>query len=220
MSVIATISVPADDFTLGATIRGSKDTRVWLDRVIPTGQAFVPYVWTANETVDAVRSSLAREEDIESIEVVETTGAEALIRIEWGESVGGLLETLVETGASVLEGIGEAGRWRLQLRFDDADRLSGFFEQCTARDIPLTVETVHGPGSHPSVDVGAGMTDTQREAVETALEAGYFDVPRGITLVELAERLGVSDSAASERLRRGTASVLEQTLPRTDGRES
>lgn len=212
MSVITTISVPAEDFTLGATIRGAEDVQVRLDRVIPTGQVFVPYVWTANETVDAVRSSLAREEDVESAEVVETTPEAALIRIEWADGVDGLLEALDETGASVLEGIGEDGRWRLQLRFDDSGQLSRFFEQCTAREIPLAVESVHGPGSHQSVDIGAEMSDAQREAVELALAAGYFDVPRETTLVELAERLGVSDSAVSERLRRGTAAALQRVL--------
>lgn len=43
----------------------------------------------------------------------------------------------------------------------------------------------------------------------TALETGYFAVPRQTTLVELADRLEMTDTEASENLRRATATLLE-----------
>lgn len=57
-----------------------------------------------------------------------------------------------------------------------------------------------------------GVTAQQREALEAALDAGYYDVPRGTTLAELADDLGISDQALSSRLRRGTAALLRNTL--------
>lgn len=50
------------------------------------------------------------------------------------------------------------------------------------------------------VDLNA-LTAKQRECLETALEYGFFDSPRGITQSELAEKLGISPSAVSRRLR-------------------
>lgn len=44
------------------------------------------------------------------------------------------------------------------------------------------------------------ITDKQREAIETALEKGYYDDPRGASLSDLAEELGITDSAVSQRL--------------------
>lgn len=44
------------------------------------------------------------------------------------------------------------------------------------------------------------ITDKQREAIETAIEAGYYETPRRADLSELAEELGVSRSAVSQRL--------------------
>lgn len=44
------------------------------------------------------------------------------------------------------------------------------------------------------------ITDKQREAIETALEQGYYEDPREASLSDLAEELGVTDSAVSQRL--------------------
>lgn len=44
------------------------------------------------------------------------------------------------------------------------------------------------------------LTDKQREAFETAVDAGYFDRPRNATLEDLADELGISPSAVSHRL--------------------
>ncbi|MFC7007931.1 helix-turn-helix domain-containing protein [Halalkalicoccus salilacus] len=48
------------------------------------------------------------------------------------------------------------------------------------------------------------------------LEAGYFKVPKEVTLVELAEEQGVSHQAMSERIRRGVHHLIEQTLITSD----
>lgn len=57
------------------------------------------------------------------------------------------------------------------------------------------------------------LTPGQVEALETAHEMGFFDVPRSCSAAEVAETLGVSKSAFLERLRRAEAALLEQVLP-------
>lgn len=211
MSVIASFSVHANDFTLGKTISGNPGTRIQLDRVIPIGDTFIPYFWATDETVDAIEDRLSAEADIASFEVVEVMNGEALVRVEWEEQVDGLLEAMAETGASILEGVGEHDVWRLRLRFDDHDRLSEFFRRCAEKRISMELETVHNPGVHQAIDLESKLTDAQREALELALREGYFDVPRRINLVDMAEELGLSDSAISQRIRRGIATVLRDT---------
>jgi len=52
------------------------------------------------------------------------------------------------------------------------------------------------------------LTSRQRNIVEVALEEGYFDYPRRITLRSLAKKLGVSASTVSEVLRRAEKKIL------------
>lgn len=52
------------------------------------------------------------------------------------------------------------------------------------------------------------LTDPQQELLETAVERGYFKVPRETTLVELADAQGMSDVEASKQLREGLDIIL------------
>ncbi|MFB6352880.1 MAG: helix-turn-helix domain-containing protein [Halobacteriales archaeon] len=52
------------------------------------------------------------------------------------------------------------------------------------------------------------LSDRQREAVEAGLELGYYDVPRGATHRDVAERLGCAPSTASEHLQKAEAKLV------------
>lgn len=56
------------------------------------------------------------------------------------------------------------------------------------------------------------LTERQRECLTIALRQGYFEVPRGCTLAEVADQMGVDKSTASETVRRGSARALEWFL--------
>jgi predicted DNA binding protein len=56
------------------------------------------------------------------------------------------------------------------------------------------------------------LTEVERRTLQTAVEEGYFDTPRGITLGELADRFDVSKPAASKNLRRGQRKLLERAI--------
>ena len=60
-----------------------------------------------------------------------------------------------------------------------------------------------------SVDLSA-LTTKQRKAVYHAKEMGYYDPDSDVALGELAERIGISTSALSQRLRRAEGNVLRQ----------
>jgi hypothetical protein len=58
----------------------------------------------------------------------------------------------------------------------------------------------------------SGLTDDQREALITAFEKGYYDVPRDATAVDIAADLGISHQALSERLRRAHNRLVKTEL--------
>lgn len=65
---------------------------------------------------------------------------------------------------------------------------------------------------HPTV--AAALTDRQLEAVEAAVELGYYAVPRSGSLDEVAAVLGCAPSTASTHLRKAERSVLTQLIRR------
>ncbi|PSP55938.1 transcriptional regulator [Halobacteriales archaeon QS_1_67_19] len=56
------------------------------------------------------------------------------------------------------------------------------------------------------------VTPAQEAALRTALELGYFGVPRRATASEVADELDISKSAFLERLRRGQATLFAQVF--------
>jgi len=62
---------------------------------------------------------------------------------------------------------------------------------------------------------GNGLTDRQTEALRTAYEMGYFEVPRGASLDAVAAELGISASSLSERLRRAQTALIEEQVATT-----
>lgn len=62
---------------------------------------------------------------------------------------------------------------------------------------------------------GDGLTDCQHEALRTAYEMGYFEIPRTTSLDDVATELGITASSLSERLRRAQTQLLERTVAST-----
>ena len=58
------------------------------------------------------------------------------------------------------------------------------------------------------IETVVGPTDNQREALLFALEAGYFEEPREVTLGEVATGLGIPQPAASGLLRHGIKRLI------------
>ena len=60
--------------------------------------------------------------------------------------------------------------------------------------------------------IEAKLTDKQREALETAHRAGYFDWPRESTGEEIADRLGVSPATFTQHLRAAEGKMFDATF--------
>ena len=211
MSVIADFSIPAEQFALGHLLEVRPGVQVRLESMVPTGETMIPYFWVEDPDIEAVEEALLESTYVEEASIVDRVGDEALFRVVWAEDVNGIIETITETESVILEGNGHGDNWTFELRFPEYDALSQFYHSVVEKDISITLENVHNPidqsGPQPNV-----VTDEQGEALQTALEEGYFAVPREITLVELADQLGISDSAVSQRIRRGLTKLLTTNL--------
>lgn len=217
MTVIADFTVPADDFALGRIMEVRRGINVKLETMVPTGESMMPYFWVPVQDAEAVETVLQDDTRTLNVERVDEANDEVLFRVAWTAEINGLVDALLDTGAVVLQAQGTGDDWVMELRFGDYDALSEFYQGCTQKDIRIDLDKVHSSLEDPSTD-GYGLTSEQRETLLTALEAGYFEVPRETTLVELGERMEISDSAVSQRLRRGLSKLLDETLLNASGR--
>lgn len=62
-----------------------------------------------------------------------------------------------------------------------------------------------------------GLSDRQLEAIATAVDLGYYEVPREVSLAAVADRLGCAESTASVLLRRAERTVFERLIDRYGG---
>ncbi|AFK19102.1 DNA-binding protein [Haloferax mediterranei ATCC 33500] len=130
-------------------------------------------------------------------------------------------ELLATKGIQILEATSPAGdsNWRLRVRSPSRDSLSEFIAECRETDVSVQLATLYSETSPPDeVDFQCPametLTDDQYDALESACEMGYFQVPRGVSLSQLSQEFGIGSQAMSERLRRGVNTLIEAHLRR------
>ena len=211
MSVIASITIPAAEFPLGSLLSPDSDATVSVESTVPTSESVIPYLWVPEDAVENALYELRALRTVSSATVVDEVNDHALVRVEWTDEVNGLLASVRDTTAVVTSATGTAEQWTFRLRFPSYEELSAFYTTCVDRNVSIELVELHeaiGPKNTPRF----GLTDGQRDLVLAAYEDGYFDVPRKTTLVDLGEKLEVSDSAVSQRLRRGLSSLIYSTV--------
>jgi hypothetical protein len=82
--------------------------------------------------------------------------------------------------------------------------VGGFPEELSA--------TVDRLGEYDHGGVGRRLTDRQREALDAALDVGYYDVPRSGGVEAVADSLGCAPSTASTHLRMAEARLVREAL--------
>lgn len=209
MTVVAEFTAAIDDFPLGPALVVTGAHRVELERVVPTAGGALPFFWVWAEDPDAYVTAADDHPAIESVRVLNRVDDGALCRVRWRDDDSGLLSAIVTSGVTVLDTTTGGTRWRIRVRATDRDDVSAFLDRCRESDVDVELTRLapeSGPDSHD------GLTDAQREILLLALEAGYFEEPRELSLEDLAAELGVSRQAAGARLRRAYANLIEHSL--------
>ena len=87
------------------------------------------------------------------------------------------------------------------------EKLSRLGESLDSFGISYSVECIQQETESYSV-----LTDRQEWLLRNAIEGGYYDTPRRMTLVELADEVGIAKSTCSEILHRAEGQVLKEFL--------
>lgn len=206
MPVIATVELPAEEFIIGRLLVDIDDYSVKLTHFVPVGDQFIPYFWIESDAISGIEQTLSDHDSIAAVTKSDQRAGRTLCHIEWKQPMDKFLLVLMETDVLVSEARGTPDRWEFELLVSDRTDLATFQSACNDRDITLEFGRILQSG--PSSTERVGLTDKQHEILQLAFTRGYFEIPREITVTELAGDLDISPQAASKRLRRGLLNVV------------
>lgn len=211
MSVIVEVSVPAESFALADALAAEPDVAVEAERVATHSPEWaLPFLWAGGGDLESFLEAMRDDPTVEHARVVEEADGDVLYEVQWCDAVLRLVTEMIDQHAIVLEARARADSWRLRLRFSDESEITSFREHFEERGRRFEVLELSRPDAPRQREYG--LTEEQHETLLAGLREGYFDVPRAITLEELADHLGVSSNAVSQRLRRATTNLVQHTL--------
>lgn len=212
MSVVLEFTIESEQFSLGQVLAGAPPMQIELERIVPTGNTVMPFMWVTGTDFEAFETKVASHRYVDDFVAIDTVENSTLYRGVWRDNHDGLIQGIEAADGTILEGYTTDGRWEFRLRLPDHEALSQFHTYCTERDIAIHVVRTYTLTERTESVNQFGLSEEQREALVLGLQAGYFDTPSQASLDELADELGISQQAVSNRIRRGTKQVLKESL--------
>lgn len=209
MVVILDVSIPADQFALGRVFEDQPNVEIELEKVVPLGEGTMPLFWVEDGDDDQTMADLQDTPLTEDVRILAADDGRTLFQLDWDPEIDSIIQPLVETGGRVLEAEGNSDSWEFRLQFPDRDTLAAFRKQYRETGLEVEIVRLYNPDTFHDEEM---LTDEQTEAILTAYEKGYWEVPRQTTLAELAMELDISDNSVSQRVRRGISTLVEETL--------
>ncbi|WP_254524332.1 helix-turn-helix domain-containing protein [Natrinema caseinilyticum] len=209
--IVAQLRLDHPDLFLRPTLGRARDVTVEPDYWIPaeSGGTLV-FVTVYGTDFEGFETALETDSTITDPVLVDRYPDRRVYRVTLADRTVTFTPATAEARGRVLELSSSREGWLVQLRFPDRERLVAFNDYCRENDVSVTVD--HLRVSDDQDDGVVALTDKQQELLAVAHEEGYFDVPRGISQNELADRLDVSKSAISQRLRRAIGQLCGATL--------
>lgn len=214
MSTIAQLGVSTSEFALRETLTAVPDVTVEAERVVAhDDDSVMPFCWASgsNDELDAFEEALAEDPTVTHVERISKLEDGRFYQMKWVDSIDVLVHSMTEHGAAILKATGENDRWHFRILFPNRDAFAETHEFCQERGLDIDIEQVHEL-DHTKGYGQYGLTEEQYEALTTALDNGYYAVPRQSSARDLADDLSISHQAVSERLRRGHESLVESAL--------
>ncbi len=218
MSLIAELRLTDAQLVLRPSVEAAPGMTLEREWATAADRASDPvlFVWASGGDFEAFEDALPEDPTVTDYERVDGGEDRRLYRVVVNRDVTtnpGPIDR--QTGASRLSIETTADGAVLKLRLPDREALTEYIR--LLRESGFSVELLR---AHPADDEHGqqyDLSEKQAEAVQEALAAGYFEVPRETDLGTLAERFDISEQALSERIRRGVSSVLGATVGTRDG---
>lgn len=211
MSVIVECRVEPTSFPLGRAVSVPAGLSVVVDRIVPTARGPLPYLWVEgeHELLETYVTALRECPPVQELVVIDEFRRRVLCRIVWRADEPSLIGYLAESDVALLELRGRADGWLFRIRADHKT-VRELHDHCRELGVQFEVRRIYRPFDWEHT--AFGLTATQHDTLVRAVERGYYNEPRDVTLDTLADEFGVSSRAVSRRLRRATKRLVDNTL--------
>lgn len=210
MSIIAELRIRSPELVLTEALQAAPEVRLDLVSEVATDPDR-PYMvfWAEGGDLDSFESAMSADPTVEHWEVYNELESRSLYRIRVSAATGVITyPTWVDVGVNLVEATWRDGWWRIRMRLPARSAVGQIREWCGDNGVDFELEGLfddRGPAGQGTV-----LTPEQREVLATAHDLGYFEIPRGSTLAEVAEEMDLSSQAVSERLRRGYRQLVAE----------
>lgn len=211
MTTIMAAAVSRDDLALGETLAAVQGVELELVPRISSRSDATSLVWGNAEEPDRLTEELQADSTTAEVETLLRFDSGRLYQVRWNPSSRVPLIPLLCGDGTVLDAGGTADGWSLRFLFPDRADVSETHDACAKHGVDLDVRTVCQL-SDGSAGGAFDLTDGQYDALTTAFDVGYYDVPRRTTLQEMSGSFGISHQALSERMRRGHGALVANAL--------
>lgn len=211
MATIVEFSIPAEEFALSTTLLELPKMVFQIDRVVAHDtDHLMPFVWASHGDFETLTSILEDDPTVTEVDHLMSLEDERFYRMEWTDKTQVVGNMVVEQGGTVQRATAHDDRWQFRVLFPNREHISAAHQYAQDNGFHLQIDRIYDVNSIQQARFD--LTDEQFEVLTMAVEHGFFDIPRQIQQEELAEKLGVSHQAASERLRRAFKGLAENAV--------
>ncbi len=210
MSTIAEFRLPAGETTMATTFDVASGVVIELESAV---SKTLPSIWVTDVSREEIEAAFRADPTIDSFDLLVRSDDGLLYDVD-SPAAQEIYDCLLASDGSLLEGVGVDGWWQFKMRFRDREDLvetHGRLDEAGLTVDLTRVTDVSRVSSGPT-----RLTPEQYEALDAAFERGYFNIPRQISMEELASELGISHQALSERLRRAYGTLVGAEVNPTD----
>ena len=212
MSCIAEFTITSQALPLIDAIERAPGMRLDVEQFVATDpERPILFLWASGGDFEAFESGLRRDETVENPQLMESLPERRLYRVQISDDATAVVcSNDAEVGSCRLDMAFTADGLHTRMRFPDRDALVRYRSLCQEMELKMDVRSLYAGDTEQTA--GYGLSEKQREVLTLAAESGYFEIPRTVSLSDLAAELGISTQSASERLRRGIATLVTSTV--------
>lgn len=203
------VEYTVDSPILEESLSGQPDATIRNEAIYQNDGEITYLFWAESDDFAAFEAAVNNDPTVTAPEVLTEAEARRLYRVTFTDrgKEAATFPAWSELDLVVLNGERTHDGWSVRIRIPDREALKTYRDICLEQGLSFNLQSIYKDTGEPFPS--HGLSEPQQEALTTAYQMGYFEIPRGASLAEVANQLELSQQAVSERIRRGAATLVE-----------